>query len=128
MATRILLLILLAMAAAGGIAAGQQPAAPARPSQPAPRDAELERAIRERFARSKAASDNFQVSAQGGVVTLRGKTDVVQRKAAATRMAKSAGARKVINEIQVTREAREKAAAGLSQNRRRAEVKRSERP
>lgn len=116
------------MAAAGGIAAGQQPAAPARPSQPAPRDAELERAIRERFARSKAASDNFQVSAQGGVVTLRGKTDVVQRKAAATRMAKSAGARKVINEIQVTREAREKAAAGLSQNRRRAEVKRSERP
>jgi hypothetical protein len=89
-------------------------------------DAELETAIRARFARSKCAEDKFTVRVQGGVATLEGKTNVVQRKGAATRMAKTAGARRVINKIEVSEAAREKASATLTKGRRRAQIKRSD--
>jgi osmotically-inducible protein OsmY len=90
-------------------------------------DAEIERKIRERFARSKAATeDKFQVRVQGGVATIEGRTDVIQRKAAATRMAKAAGARQINNRIQVSEQARQRSAANLSTGRRRAQVKRTE--
>ncbi len=89
-------------------------------------DTVLEKAIVERFARSKSAAGKFTVHVQGGVATIEGKTDVVQRKAAATRMARAAGARKVINKIQVSAEALEKASANLETGRRRAQVKRSD--
>lgn len=90
-------------------------------------DAELEKAIRERFVQSKAvALDNFTVRVQGGVATIEGRTEVVQRKAAATRMARSAGARKVVNKIEVSDAARQKASERLSKGRRRAQVTRSE--
>jgi hypothetical protein len=89
-------------------------------------DVELEKAIRDRFAKSKCAQDKFTVRVQGGVATLEGKTDVVQRKGTATRMARTAGARKVINKIQVSEAAREKASATLATGRRRAQVKRSD--
>ena len=108
--------------------AAQQHGAP--PKQPATRlpisDVELEKAIRTRFAQSKSGSDKFTVRVQGGVATIEGKTDVVQRKGAATRMAKTAGARQVVNKIEVSQPAREKASDNLAQGRRRAQVKRSE--
>ncbi|MCE5308835.1 MAG: BON domain-containing protein [Acidobacteriales bacterium] len=108
-------------------------AKPATPSHarkggaaPAMSDAALESAIRQRFARSKAASENFQVRVAGGTATIEGRTDVIQRKGAATRMARAAGARQVINKIVISQAARDKANANLAKGRRRVQVKRSE--
>jgi hypothetical protein len=89
-------------------------------------DVELEKAIRARFAKSKAGADKFTVRVVGGVATIEGKTDVVQRKSAATRVAKSAGAKQVVNKIEVSQAAIKKASDNLAQGRRRAQVKRSE--
>ena len=89
-------------------------------------DLELENAIRQRFAKSKSAGDKFTVRVQNGVATIEGKTAVVQRKGSATRMAKTAGARQVVNKIQVADEARQEAAASLATGRRRAQVVRSD--
>lgn len=118
----ILLLILI------GLASAQQ----AKVGKTAPKvpvaDAELEAAIRARFAKSKSGIDKFTVRVQGGVATIEGKTDVVQRKAAATRMAKAAGAKQVINKVEVSSAAKLKAAENLNEGRRRAQVKRSEAP
>jgi osmotically-inducible protein OsmY len=116
-------LILITLAAA--TPQTRRPARPAAEKAPLT-DAELARAIRERLARSKCAADNFSVRVRGGVATLEGRTDVVQRKGAATRMAKTAGARKVINKIQVSEAAKRKASANLTKGRQRAQVKRSE--
>ena len=106
-----------------GLASAQAP--PAKASKPLS-DAEIGRAIRERLGRSKCAADNFAVRVQGGVATLDGRTDVVQRKGAATRIARGAGARRVVNRIQVSEVARQKASAGLSKGRRRVQVKRGD--
>jgi hypothetical protein len=97
-------------------------------SKPAASDAEIEAAIRARFAKSKSGIDKFTVRVQGGVATIEGTTDVVQRKAAATRMAKAAGAKQVINKVEVSAAAKEKASKNLAEGRRRAQVKRSEVP
>lgn len=94
--------------------------------QPALSDAELEKAIRARFAKSKISTDKFEAHVQGGVATLEGRTDVVQHKGTATRLAKSAGAKQVVNRIQVSQAAKDKAAANLAKGRRRAQIKRSE--
>jgi osmotically-inducible protein OsmY len=117
-------LAVVAVLLAGAAAQGQVP--PRTAAKSAPTDAALEAAIRQRFGKSKAGA-GFTVRVQGGVATLEGKTDVVQRKSAATRMAKTAGAKQVVNKIQVSDAAREKAASSLSTGRRRAQVKRSER-
>jgi osmotically-inducible protein OsmY len=97
-------------------------------ASPAPTDQQLERAILERFARSKIARNHFQVRVQGGVATLTGKTDVLQHKGVATRLAKNAGARQVVNRIEVSEAAKQKAAANLATGRRRAQIKRGEAP
>lgn len=89
-------------------------------------DAELEKAIRERFARSKIAVNRFTVRVQGGVATIEGRTDVVQHKGVATRLARAAGARRVVNRIEISEQARQKASTNLAQGRRRAQIKRSE--
>jgi len=89
-------------------------------------DAQLEKAILERFARSKIAANHFTVRVQGGVATLEGRTDVLQHKGVATRLAKAAGARQVVNRIEVSEQARQKAASHLTQGRRRAQIKRGE--
>lgn len=91
-------------------------------------DADLEREIRRRFARSKSAADNLQVHVVGGVATIEGQTDVIQRKGSATRMARTAGARQVVNKIVISQAARDKANANLAKGRRRVQVKRSEEP
>jgi len=51
---------------------------------------------------------------------------VVQHKGAATRMAKTAGAKRVVNSIKVSDAGKETASANLEQGRRRAQVKRGE--
>src|SRR5262245_13158912 len=89
-------------------------------------DTQLESAIREKFEKSKIATNHFQVHVQGGVVTLEGKTDVVQHKGTATRLAKSAGAVAVNNKIQVSDSARKKASDNLAKGRRRAQIQRGE--
>jgi osmotically-inducible protein OsmY len=104
----------------------EAPAKAAAAKAPARSDAQLEADIRARFARSKINADKFQVHVQGGVATLEGRTDVIQHKGTATRMAKSAGAAAVNNRIQISDAAREKAAGNLAEGRRRAQIKRSE--
>jgi hypothetical protein len=89
-------------------------------------DREIEAAIRARFAKSKIGADGFQVHVQGGVATIEGRTDVIQHKGVATRLAKSAGALAVNNRIQPSEAARQKAEANLAKGRRRAQIKRGE--
>jgi len=86
----------------------------------------VERTIREKLAKSKIGKDGFTVRVQGGVAYWEGNTTVVQHKGAATRMAKTAGARAVVNNIKVSDAAKQKAAENLEQGRRRAQIKRGE--
>jgi osmotically-inducible protein OsmY len=81
-------------------------------------DADLEKAIRARFAKSRISTDNFQVKVQSGVAILEGSTDIIQHKGTATRLAKLAGARAVQNNIRISEAARRKAAQQLSGIRR----------
>ena len=89
-------------------------------------DKAIESAIRAKLAKSKVGKDGFTVRVQGGVAYWEGATGVVQHKGAATRMAKSSGAKRVVNNIKISDEAKEKAASNLEQGRRRAQVKRTE--
>ena len=115
----------------GAAAAPQSPpkvaaaVAPARKAMPKLSDAQIEAAIRAKFAKSKSSS-TFTVRVQGGVAHIDGKTDVIQRKAAASRMAKTAGAVAVDNKVQVSEAAKQRASGNLEQGRRRAQVTRSE--
>jgi hypothetical protein len=130
------LLVLFCLAAAISRAAPAAQARAARPAahtgpraaagRPALSDAEIERAIRARFAASKISADKFQVHVQGGVATIEGHTDVVQHKGTATRLARSGGALQVANRIEVSQAARDRASANLTKGRRRAQIKRSE--
>lgn len=119
----------------------KNPAPPAhtRPAKPAPTpatpaaqgakpktDAEIEKDFRERLKRSKLAASGFTIRVQGGVATLEGSTNVVQHKGVATRMAKSAGAKAVVNRIRVSDEARAKSSENLDLGRRRQQRIRSE--
>jgi hypothetical protein len=89
-------------------------------------DVRLEAAIRAKFAKSKIDADKFQVHVQGGVATIEGRTDVVQHKGVATRLAKTGGAVAVNNHIQISDAAKEKAAANLEKGRRRVQIKRGD--
>jgi hypothetical protein len=88
-------------------------------------DQQLEAKIRAKFVNSKSAS-TFKVRVQGGVATIEGRTEVIQHKAAATRMAKTAGAAAVNNKVEVSEAARKKAAGNLEEGRRRVQVKRGD--
>ena len=71
---------------------------------PAPRtqsDSTIEQTIRTKLAKSKIGKDGFQVHVHNGVATWEGHTAVMQHKGAATRMAKSAGATSVVNNIHI---------------------------
>jgi hypothetical protein len=117
-------------------AADQRPVPPHQREVPAkppaaraaarPSDAQLESAIRAKFAKSKISADKFTIHVQGGVATIEGRTDVIQHKGTATRMAKTAGAVAVNNHVQISDAAREKAAGNLEKGRRRVQVKRSD--
>jgi hypothetical protein len=123
------LAILACPAASQPAAPHQRAATPPAPSKPAaqPRlsDQLLEAAIRAKFAKSKSAN-TFRVRVQGGVATIEGKTDVVQHKGAATRMAKVAGAAVVNNKVEVSDAAKKQAAGNLAEGRRRVQVKRGD--
>ena len=81
-------------------------------------DAQIERNIRAKLAKSKmSGTEHFTVSVQNGVATLEGKTNVIQHKGVATRLARTGGALAVQNHIQVSEEARAKAAAKLARIR-----------
>jgi hypothetical protein len=95
-------------------------------ARPAATDAEIERTIRAKFAKSKISADKFTVKVQGGVATIEGRSDVVQHKGTATRMAKTGGAVAVVNKIQLSQAAKDKASKNLEKGRRRAQVKRGD--
>ena len=77
-------------------------------------DAQVERNIRAKFAKSKINAEHFTVSVQNGVATIEGKTNIIQHKGVATRLAKTGGAAVVQNHIQVSDAAKAKAAAKLA--------------
>jgi hypothetical protein len=66
------------------------------------------------------------VKVTAGVATIEGKTDVVQHKGVATRLARTGGARAVNNRIEVSEAAKTKAAANLAEGRRRAQTHRGQ--
>ncbi len=120
------ILLCLAVAVSTAALLSSQTAPHRRAPAAASTDSEIEKAIRARFARSKIDADKFQVHVQGGVATLEGRTDVIQHKGVATRLAKAGGAVQVVNKIEVSAAARERAAANLAKGRRRAQIKRGE--
>jgi hypothetical protein len=69
-------------------------------------DGEIEQNIRAKLAKSKIGKDGFTVHVKGGVATWEGHTSVVQHKGAATRMAKTAGSLRVVNNIVIVDGAR----------------------
>lgn len=81
-------------------------------------DAQIEFAIRAKLAKSqKIGPEGFTVHVKNKVATFEGKTNVIQHKGAATRMAHSAGAIGVENHIKISEEARRKAAEKLAMYR-----------
>jgi len=68
-------------------------------------DAEVEATIKAKLAKSKIGKEGFQVHVKDGVATWTGSTAVMQHKGAATRMAKTAGASRVVNNIKVAAQA-----------------------
>jgi osmotically-inducible protein OsmY len=91
-------------------------------------DASIEQTIRMKLAKSKIGLDKFTIKVQGGVAFWEGKTDVIQHKGAATRMARTAGATAVVNNIQISEAGRRKAAHNFSGAVPRAAVKRPDTP
>ncbi len=122
------MLLLIALVAPPSAPAASRASKQAASSQRQLPDPELEQAIRARFARSKISVNKFTVRVQGGTATIEGKTNVIQHKATATRLARLAGARTVRNQIEVSEQGKEAAAKNLAEGRRRAQVKRSEAP
>jgi len=120
---KIFLLLVLAL---GEASAQTKAKTPPPHGATASQDVQIEAEIRARLAKSVIGKDGFTVRVQGGVAYWDGTTDVVQHKGSATRMAKSAGAKKVVNNIKVGDAAKQKAAGNLEQGRRRVQVKRSE--
>jgi hypothetical protein len=119
------MIVLLALAFSGAPAQTKSKGPPPQGAS-ASRDVQIEADIRARLAKSVIGKDGFTVRVQGGVASWEGTTSVVQHKGAATRMAKSAGATKVVNKIQVGDAAKQKAAGNLEQGRRRVQIKRSD--
>lgn len=106
-----------ASVATPGPGATKSPARAAAP-QRGLSDAQIERNIKARLARSKmSATEHFTVTVHDGVATLEGKSNVIQHKGVATRLAKMGGAIAVQNHIQISEEARAKAAAKLAKYR-----------
>jgi osmotically-inducible protein OsmY len=111
--------LVLAVACAGPGQAAPAASAGASVKAAAPQrvlpDAVIERNIRAKLAKSKMnATEHFTVTVHNGVAVLEGKTNVVQHKGVATRLAKSGGAVAVQNQIQVSEAAKAKLAARLA--------------
>ena len=121
-------LLTFACALIAALVGSSQAATVAKPSPPSSAsarrlpDSVVEQKIRTKLAKSKIGRDKFTVKVQNGVAYWEGKTDVIQHKGAATRMAKTAGAVAVVNNIQISEAARRKAAHNLSGGVQRAQV------
>jgi len=112
----LLLLILMGaslQAAPGSSGGGPSTSTAAKPAAGSVSDAQLEATIRAKLAKSKVGKDGFKFHVQRGVVTWEGQTNVPQHKGAATRMARTAGALQVVNNIQVSDEAKAKSLSQL---------------
>ncbi len=109
--------VLFALFAGPALPAAKPVSSKSRASASVGSDAEIEAKIRARLARSKIAADGFQVKVKDGVAIFTGRTEVLQHKGAATRMARSAGAVRVVNQIVISEAARQRAVANLSKGR-----------
>ena len=76
-------------------------------------DAVIEQNFRQRISRSKLNVEHFSISVRQGIATLEGRTNVLQHKGVATRLARNAGATGIRNNIQVSPEAKMKAVGNL---------------
>ena len=90
---------------------------PAAPQPTAAADELLQAKIQEKFAKAKAGGGKFQVKVRNGTAYLSGRADVSQHKGAATRMAKAAGAKRVVNNITISEAAKQKAARDSQQSK-----------
>lgn len=113
----ILLALFLTLALPPEAAWAQAPKPPAAPPAAAPGDDLLQAKIQEKFSKAKAGGGKFQVRVRNGTAYLSGRADVAQHKGAATRMAKAAGAKRVVNNITVSEAAKQKAARDSQQSR-----------
>jgi len=86
-------------------------------------DAEIEATIKAKLSKSKIGKDGFQVHVKDRVATWTGVTTVIQHKGAATRMAKTAGAVRVVNNIKISDEAAVKTPGNITGEPRRVQVK-----
>jgi osmotically-inducible protein OsmY len=77
-------------------------------------DAEIEATIKAKLAKSKIGKEGFQVHVKEGVATWTGTTSIMQHKGAATRMAKTAGATRVVNNIKVSEPGAAKATGNIT--------------
>jgi osmotically-inducible protein OsmY len=68
-------------------------------------DEEIEATIKAKLVKSKIGKDGIQVHVKNGIATWTGSTSVMQHKGAATRMAKTAGATQVVNNIKISDDA-----------------------
>ncbi|MGA2184409.1 MAG: BON domain-containing protein [Bryobacteraceae bacterium] len=102
--SRLFVVFLTLLVSATGLRAASGSTASTHQASAAPRlsDNEIEQKIRTKLAKSKIGRDGFVPKVHGGVVTWEGRTGVPQHKGAATRMAKAAGAVRVVNNIQVS--------------------------
>jgi hypothetical protein len=86
-------------------------------------DAEIEATIKAKLAKSKIGKDGFQVHVKDRVATWAGATSIMQHKGAATRMAKTAGATRVINNIKISEDSAAKASGNIAGPPRPVQVK-----
>jgi len=89
-------------------------------------DAEIEATIKAKLSKSKIGKDGFQVHVKDRVATWTGVTTVIQHKGAATRMAKTAGAARVVNNIKISDQAAVKTPGSITREPRRVQVNQTE--
>ncbi len=111
--SKFLLVPFLAMSSLAPIYAATSHTAASKASAPAMTDAQIDATIRTKLAKSKIGKDGLRYSVHGGVVTWEGHTNVMQHKGSATRMAHAAGAKQVVNHIQISEAARGQAVAQM---------------
>ncbi len=70
-------------------------------AEPPRSDTQIEALIRTKLAKSVIGKDGFTFRVKDGVVYWDGSTNIPQHKGGATRMAKSSGAKRVVNQIRV---------------------------
>jgi len=90
-------------------------------------DAAIEASFRTRLTKSKLAADGIKMGVKNGVATLTGRVEVMQHKGSATRMAKSSGATSVVNRIEISAAARQKAVDRMNLGKRNRQARSDER-